>query len=244
MKSIPAPPFLPDTPILKRLAAWFGWSLALPGVIRNCRWFGNVESTFPTRSREVLLSIDDGPNPLHTPQMLDVLAREGVRAMFFVIGKNVDAHPELCRRMVNEGHSVQNHTYSHPSGLFWAIGPKRAAWEIDECSRAITEATSIIPTRFRAPVGMANPHVHLVAAARNLKLTGWSASGHDGIAHNPDRAVRRIRQHARPGCIVLIHESHLRGMNRGERACTLSKLLNTLKNDGYTFRTSLENDMA
>jgi peptidoglycan/xylan/chitin deacetylase (PgdA/CDA1 family) len=119
------------------LTACAGWMLVLPGVIRNCGWFGRVEKSFPARDRELLLTIDDGPDPRQTPQILDTLAKARVRAVFFVIGKKVEAHPALCRRMVDEGHSVQNHTYSHPSATFWSAGPRRAAEEITRCSAAI-----------------------------------------------------------------------------------------------------------
>jgi peptidoglycan/xylan/chitin deacetylase (PgdA/CDA1 family) len=87
---------------------------------------------------------------------------------------------------------------------------------------------------------MANPFVHLAAESHGLGLLGWSATGHDGIAHDPARVVRRIRRSATPGGILLLHESHLRGMQGGERACTLSSLLNTLKEDGYTFTDKLD----
>ena len=222
------------------LLASAGWMLFLPGVIRNCEWFGRVQNSIPTRSRELLLTIDDGPDPRQTPQVLDALAEAQVRAVFFVIGKNVEAHPALCRRMVEDGHSVQNHTYSHSPATFWLAGPGRAASEIQRCSTAIQDATGRRPVRFRAPVGMANPFVHLAAEERGLGVMGWSATGHDGIAHAPARVVQRIRQRATPGGIVLLHESHLRGMHGGERACTLSELVNTLKADGYIFTDRLD----
>jgi peptidoglycan/xylan/chitin deacetylase (PgdA/CDA1 family) len=225
---------------LRYLTACAGWMLVLPGVIRNCGWFGRVLKNFPTRQRELLLTIDDGPEPGQTPQILDALAKAQVRAVFFVIGKKVEAHPALCRRMVEEGHSVQNHTYSHPSATFWSAGPRRAAQEIERCTLAIQKATGRMPVQFRTPVGMANPFVHLAAESCGLKIMGWSATGHDGIAHDPARVVERIRRSATPGGIVLLHESHLRGMREGERACTLSGLLNTLRTDGYIFTDRLD----
>ena len=214
--------------------------LVLPALIRNCTWFGSVEKSFPTDKKDLMLTIDDGPDPRQTPQILDTLAKAQVRAVFFVIGKNVEAHPSLCRRMLEEGHSVQNHTYSHPSATFWSVGPRRAAEEIERCSVAIRNATGRMPIQFRAPVGMANPFVHLAAESHGLKMVGWSATGHDGISHDPGRVVDRIRQSATPGGIVLLHESHLRGMRAGERACTLSDRLNTLKEDGYLFTDRLD----
>jgi peptidoglycan/xylan/chitin deacetylase (PgdA/CDA1 family) len=225
---------------MRQLQAYAGWMLVLPGVIRNCGWFGRVEKSFLTQKRELLLTIDDGPDPRQTPQILDALAQAKVRAVFFVIGKNVKAYPALCRRMTEEGHSVQNHTFSHNSATFWSVGPRRAKEEIERCSLAIQNATGRLPLQFRPPVGMANPFVHLVAESCGLKMMGWSATGHDGIAHNPSRVVQRIRRSATPGGIVLLHDSHLRGMRPGERACTLSALLNTLKGDGYLFTDRLD----
>ena len=225
---------------MRHLQAYAGYMLVLPALIRNCTWFGRVEKSIPAHGRELLLTIDDGPDPRQTPQILDTLAQAQVRAVFFVIGKKVEAHPSLCRRMVEEGHSVQNHTYSHPSATFWSAGPRRAMQEIERCSLAIREATGKAPDQFRAPVGMANPFVHLAAESCGLKMIGWSATGHDGIAHDPGRVVHRIRQSATPGGIVLLHESHLRSMQAGERACTLSELLNTLKADGYIFTDRLD----
>lgn len=215
--------------------ALLGWMLVFPGVVRNCQWFGPVETRFATDSPQIRLTIDDGPDPRQTPQILDLLAREGVRAEFFVIGKNAAAHPELCGRMRDEGHLVQNHTFSHPSATFWAAGPSLARREIARCSAAIREATGREPTRFRAPVGMANPFVHLVAWELGLRLAGWSASGNDGIWHDPTRVVRKITASLRPGAIILMHDSHLPGMREGQRACTLEALLASVRDHGFSF---------
>lgn len=229
-----------DSISIRRLGAYAGWMLVLPGVLRNCTWFGKVQKSFPAQGKELLLTIDDGPDPRQTPHVLDVLARTGVRAVFFVIGKNVERDHTLCRRMAEEGHSVQNHTYSHSAATFWSAGPREAGDEIDRCNAAIEDATGTRPRRLRAPVGMANPFVHLAAESRSLEITGWSCTGNDGIAHHPSRVVQRIRRGATSGGIVLLHESHLHGMRPGERACTLSALLNTLKDDGYTFTDRLD----
>ena len=88
--------------------ALLGWLLVFPGVVRNSQWFGPVEKTFAAEGKQVRLTIDDGPDPRQTPQILDLLEREGIRAEFFVIGKKAAAHPELCRRMREAGHRVQN----------------------------------------------------------------------------------------------------------------------------------------
>ncbi|MFY8268829.1 MAG: polysaccharide deacetylase family protein [Terrimicrobiaceae bacterium] len=212
-----------------------GWMLVLPGVTRNCEWFGGVEKSFVAEGREVRLTIDDGPDPRQTPHILEALAAAGVTATFFVIGRKAEAHPHLCRQMATAGHSVQNHTHTHPSATFWASGLERAREQIRRCSAAIEDATGKPPGEFRAPVGMANPFVHMAAREAGLRMSGWSASGHDGICHDPARVVERIRRRVFPGAILLLHESHLPAMAHGERACTLSTLLNTLRDDGYHF---------
>ncbi len=225
------------SPYWKALA---GYLVVLPSVLRNCQYFGPVQTTFSTTKREVWLTIDDGPDPRQTPQILDVLASENVKATFFLIGSKLLAHASLGRRIFEEGHDIQNHSHTHPSATFWAIRYRRARQELMHCSETITEITGSAPTRFRAPVGMANPFVHLAAADLGLKLTGWSATGHDGIRHDPTRVVSKIQRGVRPGGIILLHQSHLPSLAEGERACTLKKLLTTLKRDGYQFSNMRE----
>ncbi len=221
-----------------------GYLIIWPSVLRNCRYFGPVQTSFPTPKKEVWLTIDDGPDPRQTPQILDVLASEGVSATFFVIGTQALTHAPLTKRIFEEGHDIQNHSHTHPSATFWAVGYRRVRQELMRCSESITEITGSAPTRFRAPVGMANPFVHLAAAELGLRVTGWSATGHDGIRHDPSRVVSKIRHGIRPGGIILLHQSHLPSLAEGERACTLKKLVTTLKSDGYQFSNMREDFRA
>jgi peptidoglycan/xylan/chitin deacetylase (PgdA/CDA1 family) len=141
--------------------------------------------------------------------------------------------------MHDEGHSIQNHTFSHPSATFWASSPARARREISRCSAAILDAVGAAPTRFRAPVGMANPFVHLAARELGLSVCGWSASGHDGVPHDPAGVVKKITSTLRPGAIILTHDSHLPGLREGQRACTLEALLDSVENHGFAFSNDL-----
>lgn len=215
--------------------AAIGYGLVVPGVWRNCRLFGPVRMGYGEIGRRVCLTIDDGPDPRQTPMILDTLAEHGVRAVFFVIGRWVQAHPHLCRRMVEEGHLVENHTWSHASATFWAAGWRRALDEIRRCSEAIADATGSPPRRFRAPVGMANPFVHLAAGHLGLETIGWSASGNDGLPHHRRRVVARITRAASPGGIVLLHGNSLSGMAEGARACTLEDVVDSLGANGFDF---------
>jgi peptidoglycan/xylan/chitin deacetylase (PgdA/CDA1 family) len=105
----------------------------------------------PARSRAVCLTFDDGPHPDLTPPLLDLLARLGVRATFFVIGQEVEKHPELVRRMAAEGHAVGNHSYSHPARE--ALTARAAAAEVAGGADAVARVLGRPPSLYRPPRG-------------------------------------------------------------------------------------------
>ncbi len=215
-----------------RFGAISAGAFLVPTLIRNCAWWGPVTKRFPASGREVWLTIDDGPDPDETPRVLDVLRSFGARATFFCIGQRVNERPDLARAAKDAGHTVENHTYSHPAFSFWAAPPRWAAEEIRRGSQAIREATGEDPTLFRAPAGLANAFVHRQAQRAKLRMVGWSASGHDGIAHDPHRTVQGILTAAVPGSIILMHENRLPGMRPGQRSETLGGVLAGLERLG------------
>ena len=110
------------------------------------------------RDRCVALTFDDGPNAENTAKVLDVLKRHNIRATFFLIGKNVDEHPALAVRMVEEGHIVANHTYTHAS-TFPLGNRAKVEQEIARGSEAIYSATGRRPRLFRPPFGVTTPNI-------------------------------------------------------------------------------------
>jgi peptidoglycan/xylan/chitin deacetylase (PgdA/CDA1 family) len=207
--------------------------LLVPSLVRNCAWFGSVLRRFETAEREVWLTVDDGPEPSNTPEMLDVLGSHGVRATFFMVGRRVREFPGVVRAVAAAGHSVQNHTQNHREGWFWAALPGEARAEIVEAGDAIEESAGVRPTQFRCPVGLANPFVHAAAEEAGLRMVGWSACGRDGIAHDPDQVVARVLGRVRAGSIILMHESQTRGLRPGVRAQTLERVLKGLRERGF-----------
>lgn len=192
-----------------RAGAWAAHEILRlgPTLLRNSDLNGPVALRFETEANEVWLTIDDGPDPDQTPQLLDLLSAHNARASFFVIGKNVDQNRALCRRMIAVGHTLENHTYSHPAALFWAMPCCAVRDEIARASHAIRVAAGVAPTWFRSPAGLTNCSVHPAAARLWLRVAGWSSDGGDGIPGRAPRAVAaRILRGARPGAILLLHE--------------------------------------
>lgn len=215
------------------LAAAGSAAFLLPTLIRNCPWSGPVVTRFPTSRKEIWLTIDDGPDPVETPGVLDALGNHGAVATFFGIGERILARPDLAAAVIAAGHRLENHTHTHPAGSFWAATPGRARREIQACGEAIRSVKAPPALMFRAPAGLANPFVHAAAERAGLRMTGWTAAGFDGIPHDPEHVVDRIMKRVRPGVIILIHEGRLPGMSPGTRARTLEMLLRRLKEEGY-----------
>lgn len=214
-----------------RAASWaahdFLW--LYPTLRRNCDWHGEVVTRFETNEREIWLTIDDGPDPRDTPDILDLLAKHGAKASFFAVGRKAEAFPRLCRRIVAEGHSLENHSHSHPAGYWWLLPRPFVSRQIEDANDAIFRASDSFPRYFRSPVGMNNLSVHPAAARCGLRVIGWSADGCDGCPATPTSIVRRIMRGVFPGAIVLLHESG--GLR--QRALTLSRLLDSLTDANY-----------
>jgi len=196
----------PYSPAAGIAVVWLSHMLVLYPTLRaNAQWLGPVVTRFATTRKEIWLTIDDGPTD-DTAALLDLLDRHSVKATFFVKGVLAEAHPERVREIVTRGHSVANHTHTHPSGSFWCLLPRRIGSELDECNRALERITEKAPRLFRAPVGMKNPFVHPALARRNLRLVGWSARGFDGVLTKPADVVARIAPRLSPGAIVVLHQ--------------------------------------
>jgi peptidoglycan/xylan/chitin deacetylase (PgdA/CDA1 family) len=188
-------------PLLALGVLFFSHMLILfPTLVANCQWWGPVVTHFETSRREVWLTIDDGPDPIHTPRMLEILQRFEARATFFVIGQRATKFPAELESIRAAGHEIANHTCTHPSGTFWCLPPARIAAEIDQ--------GAVSSRYFRAPAGMKNFFVHPLLVRRNLRLIGWSVRGLDTVSRDPAAVAARIMREVKPGAILLLHEGH------------------------------------
>jgi len=179
--------------------------LLYPTLRPNVQWLGPVVTRFATDRKAIWLTIDDGPTK-DTPAILDLFDRHGVKATFFVKGMLAEREPQLVRAILDRGHSVANHSQTHPSASFWCLLPGRVADEIDACNDALVTATGIKPRWFRAPVGHKNPAVHPALRRRGMRLIGWTARGFDAVVSDPAHVVARILPRVEPGAILVLHQ--------------------------------------
>lgn len=199
-----------------------------PTIRPNVQWLGPVMTCFETSAKEVWLTIDDGPTA-DTPALLDALHARGVNATFFVKGALVAERPDLATMMLAHGHTVENHSQTHPSGSFWRLLPAELRWQVDECGAALERFTGVRPRLFRAPVGMKNPFVHPILARCGLTLVGWSVRGFDSFGDDVQRVVRRIVPRVNAGAIIVMHQG------RGFSVDCVSSVVDTLQQAGYSF---------
>ncbi|MBO9515042.1 MAG: polysaccharide deacetylase family protein [Variovorax sp.] len=157
--------------------------------------------------REIAITIDDGPDPEVTPQVLDLLDAHGQRATFFCIAERVLAHPELARQIVGRGHSIQNHTARHRHD-FSLLGPRGFAREIERAQKVLHEVTGQRPTCFRAPAGLRNPFLAPVLHRLGLSLVSWTRRGFDTRERDAATVLGRLANELAAGDILLLHDGH------------------------------------
>jgi len=202
-------------------------------LVPNCSWWGPVIQSFHTTEPEVWLTIDDGPSPAHTAKILDLLERFQARATFFVIGRRAEEYPHLITEILSRGHEIANHTYTHPSGTFWAAGPARIFSEIDSCAEFLRSTPDRPARLFRAPVGLKNLFVHPELSRRGLALIGWTVRGFDTIRRDPVLVAETILRGARAGAIIVMHEGHHLEKDPDFNPRCLELILSGLAERGY-----------
>jgi len=180
----------------------------------------------------IALTFDDGPDPRWTPKVLDLLARRHVRAVFCVVGRHVDAHPELVRAIVARGHLLCNHTYDHDETLS-TRPPVWVAAQISRTQAAVYKAVGRQPTFFRAPGGIWTPAVESAARAQGLVPLKWNADPRDWTRPGVRSIQRTLLSEVAAGRILLLHDG---GGNRQQTVNALGWVLRELPRRGYSFQ--------
>jgi peptidoglycan/xylan/chitin deacetylase (PgdA/CDA1 family) len=184
----------------------------------------------PPPGTPIALTVDDGPSPLWTPKVLDLLAEHDVHATFFTIGSQVKEYPKLTRRIVDAGHQICNHTMSHPISMR-GMSRKRLEKEIGEAHDRIAEISGVVPTFFRAPGGNWTPQVLDTVGEHGMLPLDWAVDPRDwsrpGVGH-----IRRTLLKCKSGNILLVHDG---GGDRSQTLKALREVIPALKKRGMTF---------
>ncbi|MEY3394789.1 MAG: hypothetical protein RL346_1025 [Verrucomicrobiota bacterium] len=183
----------------------------------------------------IAITYDDGPHPINTPRLLDILAARNIKATFYVIGRSVNQHPGVLRRAVAEGHEIGNHSHTHP--LLSRLGDSELRAEMQRCEDAIGRASGIRPRTMRPPYGgLLQRQRELVLREFGYPTILWSVDPLDWKRPGASVIASRILSATTAGGIVLAHDLHSQTVDsmpqaldgllrRGFRFVTVSQLI-------------------
>lgn len=176
-------------------------------------------------NKQIALTFDDGPHPI-THQVLDLLEKYDFKATFFCIGKNIEAYPDIFKRIHESGHTIGNHTYSHTSKMGF-LSKKKIIQEITICNRIIANHIGKKPMLYRPPFGVTNPNISEAISEVKMQVIGWNIRSLDTVITKEHSILNRVLPKMKPGAIVLFHDNSERTVR------VLEQLLHFMKHNGY-----------
>lgn len=181
---------------------------------------------------QVSLTFDDGPDRVHTPRILEALAEANVRAAFFLVGRHVEAAPQIARAITAAGHDLGNHSYSHRH--FWTLPPRASREEVDRGAAAIADATGQSPRYFRPPWGTFNWAAYARAGQIGETRVLWSLRPEGWLAPAPaGRMTAFVVGRAHPGAIVDLHDRGGHPSTPAETCAALPGMIAGLRDCGF-----------
>lgn len=187
----------------------------------------------------VALTFDDGPDPVYTPIILDILQEYGIPATFFMVGRHVEQYPELARRVAREGHSLGSHTWSHRSLV--PLSRDHTRQEIVRAHEIIEKTTGVAPRFFRPPRGVYSAYSRDYLKKQGYTMVLWDVTSQDWAELPAHRIAAGVLHHVDPGSILLFHDSGslitAEGGNRNNTLKALPRVIEELLEQGYHFMT-------
>ncbi len=182
-----------------------------------------------TESDSTHLTFDDGPHPIATPAVLDVLRKHNIKCTFFLIGKNAVAHPDLVSQIVSEGHQIGNHTYNHRNLIFRSKAMVRA--EIRDGKDAIEKIVGNRIAFFRPPYGYFDYRTISLAKGQGQRLVMWTIDPGDFEPVRTALVIERVKRKLKRGSIILLHDND---QTKGKIAEILTRTIDTIQHFGMT----------
>ncbi len=199
--------------------------------------YGQTFTGQPRNSRQIALTYDDGPNDPHTLRLLEILAKHNVQATFFLIRRYVQQHPKIVREIIQAGHIVGNHTFTHPLLIFKS--ETKIGGELTQCRTALQDAVGEPSNLFRPPFGGRRPAVLHIARELGLQPIMWNVTGYDWNAPPAAIIERKVSKQIRGGDVILLHDgSHKQiGADRSQTVIATDHLITRYKTASYEFVT-------
>ncbi|MBL7703705.1 MAG: polysaccharide deacetylase family protein [Ferruginibacter sp.] len=218
-----------DLPIFAYCLLLIAWSLI---VFWGCV---NVGSDFfipiickaDINKKEIALSFDDGPAENYTPQILDVLKAENVKATFFCIGNRIGGNENILKQVQEEGHIIGNHSYSHH---FWfdMYPAKKMQEDLRQMDAELERVTGLKPKLFRPPYGVTNPNLAKAIKKGGYMPVGWSVRSMDTVIKDEKKLLDKINAGIKPGAVFLFHDTSK------NTAAVLPDFIKEVKKRGYS----------
>lgn len=180
----------------------------------------------PQKGKKVAITFDDGPHPQYTEKILNVLKKHNLKASFFCVGKHIEGNEGLFKRIVGEGHSVGNHSFSH-SFFFPLYSKKRMIEDMRACEDRIRDITHQKVETFRPPFGVTNPTISKAIKEFDYQVIGWSLRSFDTCSKH-QKVLNKIRKRLSPGSVILLHDS------LPDSDVLLERIINLIDKQGYT----------
>ncbi len=194
-----------------------------------------VYSSNVNAGKQIALTFDDGPHPRITPQILEILDEYGIKATFFVIGVNSKNYPNQLKQIVDGGHEIGNHTYSHK--ILKSMSKEEIEKEILDTETQVEKITNITPNLLRPPCGIYDETLIEIAQEKDLKVVLWTVDSHDWSHRTVANIVQNVTKNASNGDILLFHD-YVSGEYNTPNA--LRKIIPLLIKQGYEFVTVSE----
>ncbi len=199
--------------------------------------FGRIIRRGPTDVPAIALTFDDGPNEPHTSKILDILKEQGIKATFFVVGRNAEQAGSVVQRMSQEGHEIGNHGYSHQAMVLKS--PTAIRQEIRTTSDLLERLVGFRPKFFRAPYGWRSPWLNSGVVAEGCVPVAWTYGVRDHKRPGTVAIIRRTTKKLKNGSILLLHDGHKTeiGWDAGQLVEALPEVIKECKRRGFEFVT-------
>jgi len=168
-------------------------------------YFVNSITHKRTKIKEVALTFDDGPTEF-TPKFLYLLKENNVKATFFCIGKQIEKYPETFQRIIAEGHTIGNHTFSHLNATGF-LSTSKMVEEIEKCDDIMLKIGNLKTSLYRPPFGVTNPNIAKAIKKTHKKSIGWNVRSLDTITEDEKKIYRKVTKGLKKGSIILLHDT-------------------------------------